>query len=171
MHACTGIALDEAFGRGCFKNELIWHYPRWPGKKKPEDELVADFFCRSGTTTAVAEKLGRYERQAYLDVNFSLDRHSRPRSESGAGSSGNPDIVPANAGNQSYVLDARLRGHDGVVVTREERRRRMLTQKENEFREIIKVAKNMDVASVIPAHAEIMMGWAFTFQKSHLITI
>ena len=141
-----------------------------------EGDLVADFFCGSGTTAAVAEKLGRkwiatdlgkfgihttrkrligvqrelkaaekdfrafevlnlgrYERQAYLGVNFSLDRHSRPRSESGAGSSGNPDVVPANAGNQSYVLDS----GSSAGMTREERHRHMLAQKENEFRELI----------------------------------
>lgn len=26
------MALDEVFGRDCFKNEIIWHYRRWPAK-------------------------------------------------------------------------------------------------------------------------------------------
>ncbi len=128
-----------------------------------EGDLIADFFCGSGTTAAVAEKLGRkwiatdlgkfgihttrkrligvqraqqaagkpfrafevlnlgrYERQAYLGVNFTFDRHSRE--------GGNPE---------NEALDARLRGHDGKVLSREERQRRILEQKEREFRELI----------------------------------
>ncbi|MGD9583651.1 MAG: DNA methyltransferase [Lysobacterales bacterium] len=26
------LAMDEVFGRDCFKNEIIWHYRRWPAK-------------------------------------------------------------------------------------------------------------------------------------------
>lgn len=32
VHAYIRMALDEIFGRDCFKNELIWHYRRWPAK-------------------------------------------------------------------------------------------------------------------------------------------
>ncbi len=139
-----------------------------------EGDLVADFFCGSGTTAAVAEKLGRkwiatdlgkfgihttrkrligvqrelkesgkpfrafevlnlgrYERQAYLGVNFSFDRHSRENERSEVSSlrpSGNPELEE---------LDARFRGHDGKVLTREQRRAAMLAQKEREFRDLI----------------------------------
>jgi site-specific DNA-methyltransferase (adenine-specific)/adenine-specific DNA-methyltransferase len=132
-----------------------------------EGDLVADFFAGSGTTAAVAEKLGRkwiatdlgkfaihttrkrligvqrelkaadkdfrafevlnlgrYERQAYLDVHFSLDRHSRE--------SGNP----ASSAEQE-ALDARFRGHDGKKLTRAELRQRLLAEKERAFRELI----------------------------------
>ncbi|MGD9984700.1 MAG: DNA methyltransferase [Porticoccaceae bacterium] len=124
-----------------------------------EGDLVADFFCGSGTAAAVAEKLGRkwiatdlgkfgihttrkrligvqrelkaaekdfrafevlnlgrYERQAYLNVNFYLDRHSRE--------SGNPGAETLDSGSSAGM-------------TREERRRRVLAQKENEFRDLI----------------------------------
>ena len=153
VQAYMRLAIDEIFGRNCFRNEIIWHYRRWPAKspmfqrshdtifwygktektiwnqqfqelsaatlkrfggkkvrgettklvldeesagapmrdvwdvnhvlganpenvgyptQKPqalleciiransnESDLVADFFCGSGTTAAVAEKLGR----------------------------------------------------------------------------------------------------------------
>ena len=124
-----------------------------------DGDLVADFFCGSGTTAAVAEKLGRkwictdlgkfaihttrkrliqvqrdlkesgkpfrafevlnlgrYERQAYLGVNFSLDRHSRE--------SGNPELSEVDSGSSAGM-------------TREKRQRRILTQKEREFRDLI----------------------------------
>lgn len=124
-----------------------------------EGDLVADFFCGSGTTAAVAEKLGRkwiatdlgkfgihttrkrliqvqrelkdsgrpfrafevlnlgrYERQAYLGANFTLDRHSRE--------SGNPEANSLDSGSSAGM-------------TRSERQRLILTQKEREFRELI----------------------------------
>ncbi|MDP1696872.1 MAG: DNA methyltransferase [Xanthomonadaceae bacterium] len=130
-----------------------------------EGDLVADFFCGSGTTAAVAEKLnrkwiatdlgkfgiyttrkrligvqrelktaeknfrafevlnlGRYQREAYLGVHFALDRHSR--------ASGNPE-------GAAETLDARVRGHDGEVLTRAAQQRRNIEQKEREFRELI----------------------------------
>src|SRR5680860_1099359 len=123
-----------------------------------EGDLVADFFCGSGTTAAVAEKLGRkwictdlgkfaihttrkrliqvqrerkdkgesfrafevlnlgrYERQAYLGVNAFV-RHSR--------GSGNPEIVELDSGSSAGM-------------TREERQRHVLAQKEREFRDLI----------------------------------
>jgi len=130
-----------------------------------EGDLVADFFCGSGTTAAVAEKLnrkwiatdlgkfgihttrkrligvqrelkaseknfrafevlnlGRYQREAYLGVHFSFDRHSR--------ASGNPE-------GADEKLDSRVRGNDGVVLTRAVQQRRIIEQKEREFRELI----------------------------------
>ena len=124
-----------------------------------EGDLVADFFCGSGTTAAVAEKLGRkwiatdlgkfgihttrkrliqaqrelknsgkpfrafevlnlgrYERQAYLGVNFTLDRHSRE--------SGNPEAKTLDSGSSA-----------GMTI--EERKGHVLTQKEREFRDLI----------------------------------
>jgi DNA modification methylase len=32
VHAFIRLALDEVFGRDNFKNEIIWHYRRWPAK-------------------------------------------------------------------------------------------------------------------------------------------
>ncbi|MBL6934694.1 MAG: site-specific DNA-methyltransferase [Alphaproteobacteria bacterium] len=32
VHAYIRIVLDEVFGRDFFKNEIIWHYRRWPAK-------------------------------------------------------------------------------------------------------------------------------------------
>lgn len=32
VHAFMRLALDEVFGRQNFKNEIIWHYRRWPAK-------------------------------------------------------------------------------------------------------------------------------------------
>ena len=32
VHAYMRLALDEIFGRNCFRNEIIWHYKRWPAK-------------------------------------------------------------------------------------------------------------------------------------------
>ncbi len=32
VHAYIRMVLDEIFGRDCFKNEIIWHYRRWPAK-------------------------------------------------------------------------------------------------------------------------------------------
>jgi hypothetical protein len=63
------LTLDEVFGRENFKNEIIWKYSggrigkKFFGRKHEpaatEGDLVADFFVGSGTTAAVAEKLGR----------------------------------------------------------------------------------------------------------------
>ena len=32
VHAYMRLALDEIFSRNCFRNEIIWHYKRWPAK-------------------------------------------------------------------------------------------------------------------------------------------
>ncbi len=32
VQAYVRCALDEVFGRECFRNEIIWHYRRWPAK-------------------------------------------------------------------------------------------------------------------------------------------
>ena len=32
VHSYIRLALDEIFGRNCFRNEIIWHYRRWPAK-------------------------------------------------------------------------------------------------------------------------------------------
>jgi hypothetical protein len=61
--------------------------------------------------------LGRYERQAYLGIKSFCPRHLGPEPESK---------------NFAVDLDFRVRGNDGVVLTREERRERLLKQKEHE---------------------------------------
>lgn len=32
VQAYVRAALDEIFGKDCFKNEIVWHYRRWPAK-------------------------------------------------------------------------------------------------------------------------------------------
>ncbi len=52
VHAYIRMALDEVFGRKCFKNELIWHYRRWPAKspmfQRSHDTIF--WFGKSETT-------------------------------------------------------------------------------------------------------------------------
>jgi site-specific DNA-methyltransferase (adenine-specific)/adenine-specific DNA-methyltransferase len=142
-----------------------------------EGDLVADFFAGSGTTAAVAEKLGRkwiatdlgkfaihttrkrmigvqrdlkaaekpfraftvlnlgrYDRQAYLDAHFSLDRHSSSRHSR---ASGNPQDDGKGMDSRFRGNDGKVHGNDGELLSREEIGARLLEEKAREFRELI----------------------------------
>jgi site-specific DNA-methyltransferase (adenine-specific)/adenine-specific DNA-methyltransferase len=52
VHAFMRLVLDEVFGRDFFKNEIIWHYRRWPAKspmfQRSHDTIY--WFSRGETT-------------------------------------------------------------------------------------------------------------------------
>lgn len=52
VHAYMRMALDEIFGRKFFKNEIVWHYRRWPAKspmfQRSHDTVL--WFGKSDTT-------------------------------------------------------------------------------------------------------------------------
>lgn len=53
VQAYVRCALDEVFGRECFRNEIIWHYRRWPAKspifQRSHDTIF--WFSRGEKTT------------------------------------------------------------------------------------------------------------------------
>ncbi|MGH8528219.1 MAG: DNA methyltransferase [Nevskiales bacterium] len=229
VNAFIRLAIDEAFGRDVFKNEIIWHYRRWPAKspmfqrshdsiywfgrnektvwnqqfqelseatlkrfggmkvrgettkvvldeasagapmrdvweinhvlganpenigyptQKPEallerilkassneGDLVADFFCGSGTTVAVAEKLGRKWIATDLGkfgIHTTRKRLIGVQRELKAAEKNFRAFEVLNLGRyerQAYLnVGGRLTGA---------RREQALLQKENEFRELI----------------------------------
>lgn len=52
VHAYMRVALDEVFGRRNFRNEIVWHYRRWPAKsstfQRSHDTIF--WFGRSDTS-------------------------------------------------------------------------------------------------------------------------
>ncbi|MHB1267676.1 MAG: DNA methyltransferase [Acidithiobacillus ferriphilus] len=229
VQAYMRAALDEVFGRDCFKNEIIWHYRRWPAKspmfqrshdnifwfgrgertvwnqqfqelseatlkrfggkkvkgettkevleeesagapmrdvwdinhvlganpenvnyptQKPEaliermilattnqGDLVADFFCGSGTTAAIAEKLGRKWIATDLGkfgIHTTRKRLISVQREKKAAEQDFRAFEVLNLGRyerQAYLnVGGRLTGAQ---------KEQALAQKENEFRELI----------------------------------
>jgi DNA modification methylase len=53
VQAYVRSALDEVFGRDCFRNEIVWHYRRWPAKspifQRSHDTIF--WFARGDKTT------------------------------------------------------------------------------------------------------------------------
>lgn len=53
VQAYVKSALDEVFGRDCFRNEIVWHYRRWPAKspifQRSHDTIF--WFARGEKTT------------------------------------------------------------------------------------------------------------------------
>ena len=53
VQAYVRCALDEIFGRDCFRNEIVWHYRRWPAKspifQRSHDTIF--WFARGERTT------------------------------------------------------------------------------------------------------------------------
>ncbi|WP_029889344.1 site-specific DNA-methyltransferase [Polycyclovorans algicola] len=130
-----------------------------------EGDLVADFFCGSGTTAAVAEKLGRKwiatdlgkfgihtTRKRLIQVQrelkakeqnfraFEVLNLGRYQREAYLGLHFALPRHSRESGNPEPVeekLDSRLRGNDGNEMTRQKRQRLVIAQKEREFRELI----------------------------------
>lgn len=66
--------LDDIFGSGNFRSEIIWHYKRW--STDPGD-LVLDPFCGSGTSLVASKLLGR--KGIGVDISAEACELSRKR--------------------------------------------------------------------------------------------